>query len=491
VNNTPEINVSELAQELENFAINFRKVWPQWMAFLTELRHRDYSLWKFLEGNIWIAFHYDIVQYINARDEQGNPTHPRSFNDESADFAGYRDYARCDARLTEIYKQMNPAYPELEQQIFDALDSARQHGDAASSQNARRAEEAFSELQSSLNAHFSILSNSHRDPNDVAKDVADCLTLTAEALQNSSNKNNANAPIDANLEYGTFHAKVINVMVASPSDVADERKAIRELIYEWNSINAENERIILLPKMWETDTTPQMGNRPQEIVNQQLLRKCALLVAVFWTRLGTPTGKAQSGTVEEIHEHAARGQHMMIYFSKQAIPQEGLDRAQYKALQEFKVECQKDGLICEYDHLEDFKGKFRKNIQNAIKQYFPRGAIPVIANPIASISRREPADLTEEEPKLTPEAEKLLLEASNDPTGIIINFNNGEIIQTNNKVLNNEKDARDCAKWRKALQILQTYSLIERLGYEGESFKLTSDGYEAADKIKAKRSPNQ
>ena len=158
MNNTTKIDRSELAQKLHQHATEFKDIWPRWLDFSAELYKQAFPHWKYIEGNIWIASHNDMVKYINTRDEQGNPVHPRSFNDESADFAGYRDYAHRDARLTEVYTQMNPVYPELEQQIFDALGLARQLGDAAARQRVRRAEEAFSELQNSLNAHFSILS---------------------------------------------------------------------------------------------------------------------------------------------------------------------------------------------------------------------------------------------------------------------------------------------------------------------------------------------
>ena len=65
---------------------------------------------------------------------------------------------------------------------------------------------------------------------------------------------------------------------------------------------------MLLPVGWETHATPAMGDRPQAIINKQILAGCDLLVAVFWTRLGSPTGAAASGTVEEIEEHLQRRQ---------------------------------------------------------------------------------------------------------------------------------------------------------------------------------------
>jgi hypothetical protein len=39
------------------------------------------------------------------------------------------------------------------------------------------------------------------------------------------------------------------------------------------------------------------------------------LIGVFWTRVGTPTGIAESGTLEEIERVAAEGKLVMLYFS--------------------------------------------------------------------------------------------------------------------------------------------------------------------------------
>lgn len=485
MNNTTHVNVSELAKELHQQATNFREVWPQWMEFLTEMHRRGFPHWKDIEGNIWIASHHDIAQYINATDEQGKAAHPRSFSDESADFAGYREYAHSDPQLTQIYARMNPPYPGLEQQIFNILTIVREHDEPACSQNARRAVDAFSELQSSLNAYRCILPSSHRHPNDVAKDVADCLILTAEALQNSSNKNNHGAQTGADPEHGTFRARAVNVMVASPSDVADERKAIRELIYEWNSSNAENEGVVLIPRMWETDATPQMGNRPQEILNQQLLRNSALLVAVFWTRIGTPTGKAQSGTVEEIREHVGRGRPTMIYFSKKKMPQDTCDGAQYQALQEYQDECKKNGLISEFADLDSLKEQLRRHLHNTIKANFPRGAIPTTPSAVSSVSEGVPADLTGDE-------QALLYEAAQDPNGqvTLISLDGGKAVVANNHEINQRRDNRETQKWIAVVESLKKKGMFvldkeqDGAGY----YKVTHHGYEAADGIKAKRS---
>jgi hypothetical protein len=89
-------------------------------------------------------------------------------------------------------------------------------------------------------------------------------------------------------------------MIASPGDVAEERDVIRTVIHDWNDVNASISRLMLAAVGWETHSSPELGARPQELINSRLLKDCDLLVGVFWTRLGTPTGKSPSGTVEEL-----------------------------------------------------------------------------------------------------------------------------------------------------------------------------------------------
>lgn len=100
-----------------------------------------------------------------------------------------------------------------------------------------------------------------------------------------------------------YIATVLKVMIASPSDVRQERQAAHALIHEWNAIHSQSRGQVLLPLAWENNSAPALGSRPQDVINRQLTKDSDLRVAMFWTRLGTPTGVAASGTVEEIEEH--------------------------------------------------------------------------------------------------------------------------------------------------------------------------------------------
>lgn len=82
-----------------------------------------------------------------------------------------------------------------------------------------------------------------------------------------------------------------------------------------------------------------------------------MLIAIFWTRIGSPTGKTESGTIEEINEFIDAQKPVSVYFSKLPKHQDEIDNSQYKKLQNFKRELfeNQKGLCAEFDSLKDFR----------------------------------------------------------------------------------------------------------------------------------------
>ena len=77
-----------------------------------------------------------------------------------------------------------------------------------------------------------------------------------------------------------YSSEFFKVMNASTGDVASERSIIRDVIYEWNAVHSKSRSIVLLPIGWESHSSPEMGESPQEIINNQILDKCDLLIGV-------------------------------------------------------------------------------------------------------------------------------------------------------------------------------------------------------------------
>ena len=116
-----------------------------------------------------------------------------------------------------------------------------------------------------------------------------------------------------------------------------------EVIEDWNSANSRSSGITLQALRWEVDSSPSMGARPQAIINTQMVRHADLLLGVFWTRIGTPTGLAASGTAEEIDQLVRMGKPVMLYFSEQNLPHNH-DPEQFRLLNEYRTQLRNAGI---------------------------------------------------------------------------------------------------------------------------------------------------
>jgi len=163
-----------------------------------------------------------------------------------------------------------------------------------------------------------------------------------------------------------YAARVIQILIASPGDVQEEREIISEVIYEWNYVNSRDRSIVLLPIRWETHASPEMGSAPQAIINKQIVDYCDMAIAVFWTRLGTPTDKAESGTAEEIARMGNVGKPVMLYFSRAKVALHTIDLIEYQRLTEFQKLTYPKGLIGNYSTLLEFRDKLRRELSIAV-----------------------------------------------------------------------------------------------------------------------------
>jgi Domain of unknown function (DUF4062) len=276
----------------------------------------------------------------------------------------------------------------------------------------------------------------------------------------------------------SYDATVIKVFIASPSDVPTERKIIRDVLQEWNAIHSEHQNLVLLPIGWESHSSPEMGDRPQEIINKQILKDCDVLVATFWTRFGTPTGVFASGTAEEIEEYIREGKPVLVYFSSVPVRPDSVVESQYKALLSFKETCMERGIIESYDSTVDFKEKFSRQLGQTIVRKFTNRA-----NTPNFVDTFEPALRHYAGPTLTEQAKELLLEATKDARGIIMRVAtmSGSHVQTNARDFIVQGDQRSEAKWRSAVDELEQGDFIEDRGGKGEVFFVTNRGFETVE----------
>jgi len=166
-------------------------------------------------------------------------------------------------------------------------------------------------------------------------------------------------------------ATILNVLIASPSDVPTERDAVESAIHEWNANHHAETDIILLPVRWETHSYPGSGDRPQAVLNKQIVDSSHLLVGIFGNRLGTPTGKAQSGTIEEIEEFRKTGRYVALYFSSAPVSRDA-DRNQLHALEQYKNQRQQDTLYSTFNTADELRRLVTQHLSKIVPEVYQR-----------------------------------------------------------------------------------------------------------------------
>lgn len=185
-----------------------------------------------------------------------------------------------------------------------------------------------------------------------------------------------------------FNANVLQVLIASPGDIREERDAVESALHGWNSSRAQREQVILLPRRWESDSVPTMGGDGQEIINAQLVDKSDIVVALFDSKLGMATPRAVSGTAEEIERAMSAGKPVHIWFSDAPVSRDRLASAQ--EVDDFRKSLQSRGLLGTYSDPADLAFQVRQAVESDLDRLdlaTPTGRVVAAgADPVASFS---------------------------------------------------------------------------------------------------------
>lgn len=171
-----------------------------------------------------------------------------------------------------------------------------------------------------------------------------------------------------------YQANVYRIMIGSPSDIKEEISIAREVLNNWNNLNSEKNRMVLLPIHWFISSYPAMGKHPQKLLNEQLVEKSDLMICIFGTRLGSPTDTEISGTVEEIKEHRKAGKDVMVFFKNSVDDISSVDLQQLQKIKDFKESIKNVVLWQEFSDAKDFEHKLSEKLQLYINDNWSNGA---------------------------------------------------------------------------------------------------------------------
>ena len=262
-----------------------------------------------------------------------------------------------------------------------------------------------------------------------------------------------------------------DLLISCPGDVIEYLDVIKESVESFNRVFGRINNIEIVTKHWSTDSYPQSGDKPQELLNKQLVRDCDAAVALFWTRFGTPTDKYASGTEEEIEEMLSAGKQVFMYFLDVPVNPSQVDMEQYKKIIDFREKYKDKGI---YAIIKD-KEELRRQFTNHLAMYF----LPIISDNNVTTSKkllpilqiRDVNAISEEQYYLYNSSlrnSKFIKEKKEDIIKNIHSIQNNSLPKRTQVVLEDEKIIKETPEFLKNIEIKK---LLENVNIPSISLK--------------------
>ncbi|KRC59626.1 hypothetical protein ASE19_00970 [Nocardioides sp. Root79] len=137
-----------------------------------------------------------------------------------------------------------------------------------------------------------------------------------------------------------YPALAVLMLISAPSDVPDEDLAtVKRTVGQWNLSMGRASNVAVLPTSWSEHAVAEFGERPQAVLNDQLVDDADMALALFADRLGTPTGEADSGTLEEIDRLVEAGKPVCVLLNRAPRSLAGTAATQEKERLERAIEA--------------------------------------------------------------------------------------------------------------------------------------------------------
>lgn len=162
----------------------------------------------------------------------------------------------------------------------------------------------------------------------------------------------------------------IKVFLASPMDLEKERAQFQKVLQLVNEKEGASQNAEFSLLCWENDTRPGLNEDAQAVVNRQLRGDYDVFVCMFKERVGTPTNRTISGTVEEYERARIKAlknpdlEIMPYFFSSENAGQD---------IQALKSKIGNDGaLYWEVRNAEDFETQVYGHLKQILSSHLER-----------------------------------------------------------------------------------------------------------------------
>lgn len=143
----------------------------------------------------------------------------------------------------------------------------------------------------------------------------------------------------------------LRIFVAGPGDVDDERRQLEDVVEELNKTWADTLHVRLDLLTWRDHAVPGVGRDAQDVVNRSMPQDYDIFIGIMWSRFGSPTQRAGSGTEEEFNRALIRARtapgsvHLMMYFKDDPVPMSAIDPEQVARIVAFRKHLEEEGVL--------------------------------------------------------------------------------------------------------------------------------------------------
>ena len=169
--------------------------------------------------------------------------------------------------------------------------------------------------------------------------------------------------------------QAIVVLAASPSDLEPERTQLEDVIRELNLSWSQTLGVRLELVRWETHGYPGVGDDPQDVLNRELPDDPDIFIGLMWSRYGTATGRAGSGTEEEFNRALERYRQdpdsvrIMFYFKNAPLAPSDIDPDQLRRVAHFRESLGAEGtLYWTFRSLDEFVRLLRIHLSRQLQE---------------------------------------------------------------------------------------------------------------------------
>lgn len=167
------------------------------------------------------------------------------------------------------------------------------------------------------------------------------------------------------------------ILIASPSDLLDERASMDEVFTELNKTYGSRNNLILELIKWETHSAPAASKTDvQDVIDKDIGSDYDLFIGILWKKFGTPTNKFGSGTEQEFQNAYSRFKqnpetlHILFYFKTSTpLSLADIEPPQLEKVNKFKRELgEKNVFYWEYNNIEELQKFLRIHIPQRIDE---------------------------------------------------------------------------------------------------------------------------